>query len=192
MVVVAPSEVSDENMMRAREIVAAMLSGKPDLLGNTAPKYIRIVIYKVGEEIGGISQLPEFRAGQRDHTGATRQISSGWISIAPEGELYCPVFIHEFAHAIHFVLGGQPGGPEFRSRLGALYHAALRAGLWQGANASTNVGEYWAETVTFWFREFIRHPSEPRDLKLEDYDPEIAKLIAETFGNASVPSYCKP
>ena len=30
-------------------------------------------------------------------------------------------------------------------------------------------------------------------MKLEDYDPEIAKLIAETFGEgAYVPDYCKP
>ena len=30
-------------------------------------------------------------------------------------------------------------------------------------------------------------------MKLEDYDPEIAKLIVEIFGEgAYVPEYCKP
>lgn len=53
--------------------------------------------------------------------------------------------------------------------------------------------ECWAETVTFWFHEYIPSPAEARGKKLEDYDPEMAKLIAETFGEgASVPSYCKP
>ena len=59
VVVVAPSEVSDEKMAQAREIVAAMLSGKPDLLENLHPKYIRVAIYKRNEKGEGISQLPE-------------------------------------------------------------------------------------------------------------------------------------
>ena len=105
----------------------------------------------------------------------------------------CYALIHEFAHAIDFALGDQPDGEAFDARVGALYEAALNAGLWKDAYASWNVREYWAETVTFWFQEYIGSPPEAYGTKLEDYDPEIARLIEETFGaGAYVPDYCKP
>ncbi len=93
---------------------------------------------------------------------------------------------------IHHAFRDRPGGREFDARLEALYEAAVAAGLWQNAYASANYREYWAETVTYWFWEYVEFPAEARGKTLEDYDPEIAKLIAETFGNAYVPAYCKP
>ena len=192
VVVTAPSEVSDGKMAQAREIVAAMFSGKPDLFETTLSKYLRIAIYKLQEEQGYVSQLPEFRHIYPDLTGTAMRTSSGWVAGVRDQDKHCYAFIHEFAHAINFALEDQPGGHEFRLRLGSLYSAALRAGLWKDTYASTNTLEYWAETVTFWFQEFMRQPSELKGSKLEDYDPEIAKLIAETFGDATVPAYCKP
>ena len=68
----------------------------------------------------------------------------------------------------------------------------MGAGLWQGLDASASVRDYWAEVVTFWFQETLPDSLAANDSKLKDYDPEIAKLIEETFGEASVPADCKP
>ncbi len=196
VVVVAPTEVSDEKMEQAGAIVAAMLSGKPALLESAAPKYIRIAIYHRKDEEILVAQLPEFRYGSGGSGGEGRAdwTASGWIAAVPDKDReYCYAFIHEFAHTIQLALEYSPGGEEFRSRLESLYNAAMNADLWQNTYASTNVWEYWAETVTFWFHEFMRQPHELRGSKLEDYDPEIAKLISATFGEeAYVPEYCKP
>ena len=196
VVVVAPTEVSDEKMEQAGAIVAAMLSGKPALLESAAPKYIRIAIYHRKDEEILVGQLPEFRylSGGSGGEGRADWTASGWIAAVPDKDReYCYAFIHEFAHTIQLALEYSPGGEEFRSRLEALYNAAMNADLWQNTYASTNVWEYWAETVTFWFHEFMREPHELRGSKLEDYDPEIARLISETFGEeAYVPDYCKP
>ena len=89
----------------------------------------------------------------------------------PEVDENCYVFLHEFAHLIHFVLEELPGGDTFNLRLEATYQAALTAGLWDDEYASTNTKEYWAETVTFWFQESVRHASVASSLELEDHDP---------------------
>lgn len=195
MVVTAPAEVSDEKMVQAREIVSAMLSGRPAFFENLSPNYLRIAIFKRNAQGEGTSQLPEL--GPDAPTGGVAFVTdSAWVAAVPERDRDCYTFIHEFAHVIQFALEDQPGGYAFESRLLALYEAALNAGLWRNRYAATNVYEYWAETVTFWFREYMGEPVDHYgwgDSKLEEYDPEIAKLIAETFGEgASVPSYCKP
>ena len=64
----------------------------------------------------------------------------------------------------------------------------MTAGLWNDEYASTNIAEYWAETVTFWFEERVV----ANQLKLADYDPAAARLIEEVFGEGTtVPSDCK-
>jgi len=104
----------------------------------------------------------------------------------------CSTFIHEFAHLIHFVLEELPGGDAFNLRLESMYQAALTAGLWDEEYASTNTREYWAEMVQFWIQESVQHASVASSLELEDHDPEAAKLIEDTLGDAMVSSYCKP
>ena len=192
VVIVAPTEVSDGKMVQAREIVSGMLSGKPDLLADIDPKYVRIVIYKTNAAGEKVIQLPEAEVSEQNPDGQAFFTSAGWVAVAPESDPLCYVFIHEFAHALHGTIEEDiPGIHEVSRRLYALYTAALDAGLWQGAYAATDVEEYWAETVTFWFQGKLPVYVAANPTKLEDYDPEIAKLIAKTFGDASVPSYCK-
>ena len=194
VIIVAPSEVSDAGMERAGAIVAGMFAGKPVMFAGRPDKNLRIAIFKMNAKGERSIQVPELVPSVSDHDGRAFWTEHEWISIVPEDDRqYCYVFIHETAHAIQFALEDQPDGQEFRSRLEALYHAALGAGLWDGTYASTNVDEYWAETVTFWFHEYMHEPYYLAGAKLKRYDPEIAKLIAETFGDeAYVPDYCKP
>ena len=156
---------------QAREIIAGMLSNRPDLFVTMADYNTRIFI--------------------RHTIGHSIKTTSQFTGLMPIQDVYCTFFIHEFAHLTHFAIEEQAGGQEFNERLDALYQAALSANLWQTSYAASNVYEYWAEMVTFWFQEFIRNPPEVKGSKLEDHDPEAAKLVAETFGDAAVPSDCK-
>ena len=193
VVVTAPTEVSDEAMAQAREVIAAMLSRRTALFENLSPKYLRVAIFKKNEAGEQIFQLPELGPGSRDAGGGAFTTATAWVAAVEEFDHDCRLLIHEFGHAIHFARKAQPGGQEFDARLHALYDAAMNAGLWQDSYASSSAWEYWAEAVVFWFWKYVESPANARGKKLEDYDPEIAKLVAETFGEeAYVPSYCKP
>ena len=174
--VVAPSEVTDEKMVQAREIITGMLANRADMLEAMAYYNTRIYIDDDAKS-----------AAFRIQTSAAQW----WGANVPETETYCYVFIHEFAHVIHFALEDQTDGEEFNAKLQALYDAALTAGLWNDQYASTNTSEYWAEIVTYWFEERVVTTEGATQLKVADYDPEAVKLVEELFGNATVPSECK-
>ena len=87
--------------------------------------------------------------------------------------------IHELAHDIHlFVLNRLD--PTFDDRLKTLFNAVIAKGLWYGAAA--NYLEYWAEGVTVWFHVPQLSPLKTREA-LKTYDPDLALLIAEIFGD---------
>ena len=87
--------------------------------------------------------------------------------------------IHELAHDIHdFAL--KPRDPTFDNRVKTLFNAATAKGLWHGA--APNYGEYWAEAVTVWFHVPQLSPLKTREA-LKAYDPDVALLIAEVFGD---------
>ena len=194
--VVAPSEVSDEKMVQSREIISGMISGivsdRPELLEVMKAYRTRIAIYKYSNEAGAVIQLPEFRPLGSDLPGASVKSSSGWIGGVPEEDAHCERFMHEFAHLIHFAIETQPGGPVFESRLLAAYQAALNAGMWTDTYASVSHFQYWAETVKYWFGESLPATLAADYANLADYDPAVAELIEAVFGDATVPSYCKP
>ena len=172
--VVAPTEVPDEKMVQARDVITGMLSARADLL-ETMSDY-GTLIFK-----------------DRELTQGYATKNDNWLEArVPKVDPHCDTFIHELAHLIHSAIRLQSSDREFDSRLQALYNAALSAGLWQGYYASWDKEEYWAETVKFWFWESLPSPLAADYPELEDYDPEVAKLVEETFGEATVPSDCKP
>ena len=192
VVVTAPSEVSDDKMVQARAIISGMLSGKPDLLESLPANTIRIAIFKENEEGEKVVQLPEFRLIQEDREGLTARTPDGWVAGVPEDDETCNLIIHGLASLVRSGIEAQPDGNAFRTRLDELFEAAMSAGLWQGLDVSGSVSDYWAEAVRFWIQETLPDSLDANGSKLEDYDPEVAKLVEETFGEATVPSDCKP
>ena len=170
--VVAPTVVSDEQLVQAREIITGMLSHRPDLLEALAANGTRIAIHGYG-------------------SGAASPPNGGVALVAQEDPL-CGTFIRELAHLVYFAIKEQSDSEEFNSRIRAVYQAALNAGLWEGRFASTSAEDYWAETVKYWFWESLPPSLAANYPKLADYDPDAAKLVEEVFGDATVPSYCKP
>ena len=67
----------------------------------------------------------------------------------------------------------------------------MEAGLWRGAYAASNAREYWAEAVMAWFalRGANTIGATTRS-SLWSYDPGVAALIHEVFGDAEVSASC--
>ena len=104
------------------------------------------------------------------------------------------ILIHEFAHNIH-LRGLVNVDDTFDARLKACYMKAMENGLWKGKYASTNHHEYFAEGVQSWFNNNRppdhdhNHVDTRRELKA--YDPALAKLCEEVFGETEL-VYTKP
>ena len=175
VVVVAPGEVSDAHMVQSREIITGMVSNRSDLLSIIAANNTRIFI-------------------ESDRRGAIANPNPGsWTVYMGSNDPYCSTFVHEFAHLVHYAIDETAEDQTFNTRLRSLYQAALNAGRWSGLYASSNYREYWAELVSFWFQGAMPSPLNASYSKLEDYDPDAADLINETFGeSATVPETCKP
>ncbi len=172
VVVVGPSEVSDEKMVQAREIITGVLSSRSDLLDTLAANEARIEYFGYWREAG--SEPDE------------------WVAHVSVNDPNCGDFLQEIAHLIRQTLEEQPNGGEFGSRLESVYEAAQEAGLWRGKLASVNSANYWAETVRYWFWETLPPSLSASRPKLADYDPQAARLIEDVFGEARLPSVCKP
>ncbi len=91
------------------------------------------------------------------------------------------VLIHEFSHAIHLTALSYID-PTFDNRLKAAYDTAMEKGLWRGYYAATNRFEYWADGTNSWF-DSIEHSTVNTRAALKTYDPALAALLAEVFGD---------
>ena len=78
----------------------------------------------------------------------------------------------------------------FDAKLKELYEKAMSKGLWRGTLAAASRVDYWAEGVQSWFDANRQSPTGEPDgahnhvntrEELEEYDPELAGLIAEIF-----------
>lgn len=104
------------------------------------------------------------------------------------------ILIHEFAHNLH-LRGLVNVDPTFDDRLKTTYEAAMAEGLWKGKYASVNHHEYFAEGVQSWFddnreNDFDHNHVNTRE-ELKAYDPRLAKICEEVFGNTEL-RYTKP
>jgi hypothetical protein len=104
------------------------------------------------------------------------------------------IVIHEFAHNIH-LRGLVRVDKTFDERLEKAYQRAMVEGLWKGKYAATNHHEYWAEGVQSWFDD-NREPDHDHNhvntrKELKEYDPRLAALCEEIFGETKL-VYTKP
>ena len=104
------------------------------------------------------------------------------------------ILIHEMAHNIH-LRGVLRLDPSFDERLKKTYDAAMTKGLWKGKYASVNDREYFAEGVQSWFdnnrEEDHDHNHVNTRAELKEYDPGLAELCREVFGETEL-KYTRP
>ena len=98
------------------------------------------------------------------------------------------ILVHEFAHNIH-LRGMLNVDPTFDARLKGAYEAAMKAGLWKGKYAGVNHHEYFAEGAQSWFDDNRVNDHDHNHVhlrsQLKEYDPGLAALCAEVFGDGT-------
>jgi len=192
--IVSSNAVLDVTLHEAKWIVSNMLAERTDILHALSENNVRMAIMATDERTRDIPEHSDLGAHYDRRArglGSTPQrpaISGGEENILGlEGDPYKAenILIHEFAHAIH-TMALNTIDPTFDKRLRELYQNAMTNGLWEGTYAATNHIEYWAEGVQSWFDcnakgGSVHNHVDTRE-KLIEYDPELAALCKEVFG----------
>lgn len=193
--VLGSTNVSDFAMLEARWILTHMLSQRPGILRAMATNGNRVVVMAHNEYT---TDLPE-QADMKPQIFWDRRARGlgGDLTSCAEENLLCfagdpysteNILIHEFGHAIALI-GMRAVDPTFEPRLRAAYQRAKSAGLFQGTYAITDVDEYWAEAVQDWFdnnrENDAQHNFVNTRAELKEYDPPLAALCAEVFGEVA-------
>lgn len=195
--IVGSAKLSDAALAECAWLVVKMLGHRPDLLAAMAKSGVRFAVMAHDEYTTDVPEHahlkpPVYWDRRARGLGATPTALA--VSAAEENLLSFPgdpyprevIGIHEFAHAIH-EMGLKKVDPTFDKRLKAAYEKAMAAGLWKGTYAAVNRAEYWAEMVQVWFDNNAANDALHNDIntreKLKTYDPDVAALCAEVFGD---------
>ncbi len=195
--VVASAKVSPYAVKEAAWLIRQMLGHRQDILQALAENSVRFAVMAYSElttDIPEHSDLkPDYywdrRARGLGSTPARPAVSCGEENLLNyAGDPYSTenILVHEFAHAIH-QMGLNKVTPNFDDRLETTFNAAKENGLWKDTYAITNRAEYWAEGTQSWFdtnraNDDQHNHVDTRD-KLKDYDPELAALLTEVYGD---------
>lgn len=199
--IVASARVRDEALFAARDVVRRMLAGRPDLREALVRSGTRVAVMaqtEVTTDIPEHADLYEAFPG-KDWNKRCRGVGATparpVCSAGEENLLGLPgdpyrgesILIHELAHTVA-VMALPSVDPEFGARLRPCYDAAMARGLWARTYAATSVEEYWAEGVQSWFDANLEGDDSHNDVntreELENYDPPLAALIAQVFGDS--------
>ena len=195
--VVGSAKVSDEALLEAAWIVRRVLDGRQDILDAMADQKVRLVVMAWNEFTTDVPEHAHLEPAvywdrRARGLGATPEAPA--VTCAEENLMAYPgdpyeqenILIHEFAHAMH-AMGLNRVDPTFEGRLREAWEDAKEQGLWRGTYAITNPAEYWAEAVQSWFDDNREndalHNGVNTRAELEEYDPALAALCAEVFGN---------
>ncbi|TWT93858.1 zinc-dependent peptidase [Stieleria varia] len=203
--IVSSGKVNDYALKEAAYLVDMMLAQRPDVRKAMVDSGSRLIVMAHDEFT---TQIPEHsHLTPRDFWDARARGLGGSrddavCSCAEEnvlgfdGDPYSTenILIHEFAHNIH-LRGMVNVDPTFDDRLKQAYEQAMARGLWRGKYASTNHAEYFAEGVQSWF-DNNRQPDHDHNhvdtrKELLEYDPGLAAICEEVFGNTQL-VYTKP
>ncbi len=194
--VVASEKVSDFALIEAAFLIGKMLQNRGDILKALVKNKTRFAVMAHGELTTMIPEHSDLepaefwdkRARGLGATTARPAVSCGEENLLGlRGDPYETenILIHEFAHTIHH-MGLMTIDKEFDKKLEALYQKAVAKGLWKGKYAGKNRAEYWAEGVQSWFDTNRQSDHDHNHVntreELEEYDPDLAALIAEVLG----------
>lgn len=207
--VVASAGVSDEALFRVAATIDEMLADRPDLREAVVAAGARVVVLAPDQLL---TDIPEFRDWARQHPdwttfdgramstvrglGPTLQVP---VTVIAEELVLCypdqpyrgDVLVHEVAHMVlDLAVGGPSGTGGFWQQVNLRLTQALQQGLWRYTYAASNADEYWAVAVEAWFDVGGSGNGVDTREELEAYDPAIARLVREVFGDAKLSSSC--
>lgn len=188
---------SDAGLREAAYLVERLTEHRPDILEALARRRIRLVVMATTERTTDVPEHADLapkgywdqRARGLGATAARPAVSCGEENLLDlEGDPYAAesILVHEFSHAIH-EMALADRDPSFDARLQQAYADARAADRWTGTYAMENHREYWAEGAQSWFdtnrRNDNAHGPISTRAELIEYDPPLAALLAEVFGN---------
>lgn len=195
--VISSDKVSNYALLEAAYLIDRMLVDRPDVRNAIIRSKVRVVVMGVDEfttDVPEHSDLKPRGFWDRRARGLGATPKRPAASCGEENLLRYPgdpyraenILIHEFAHSIHH-MGLNRIDKTFDKKLDKAYKAAMAKGLWKGKYAGNNRAEYWAEAVQSWF-DTNRPPDHDHNHvdtreELKEYDPAIARLVAEVFGD---------
>lgn len=206
MPIVGSAKVRDEAFREALWIVRNMLKGREDILKALGENNVRLAIMAYDEVTTDVPEHSDLkpklywdrRARGLGPTPWRPAVSCGEENLLCfEGDPYAKenILVHEFAHAIHD-MGLSTVDPTFDRRLREAYGRAVAQGKWKTFYAATNHHEYWAEAVQSWFDDNRENDQDHNHVntraELIEYDPGVAALCAEVFGEDNPWRYRKP
>ena len=196
--IVASSRVHPLAMAEAAYLIDQMIGHRADIVAAMVARRTRFVIIGTSEHT---TDMPEYRdlyprewwdvrargLGATDSRPAVSCGEENLLSLEGDPYLTENILIHEFAHAIH-EMGLVDVDPTFDDRLKQAFDEAIDTGRWAGTYAGTNRMEYWAEGAQSWFNTNRTnddlHNSIDTRQELAAYDPPLAALCKEVFGNS--------
>jgi peptidoglycan/xylan/chitin deacetylase (PgdA/CDA1 family) len=195
--IVANAHVPEAGLREAAWLIEQMIGRRSEILAAMNANGVRFVVMNHDQWTTDVPEhsdlTPKDYWDRRARgLGATRARPA--VSCGVENLLRYPgdpyhtenILIHEFGHAIH-EMGVNTLDRTFDDRLKATYQAAMDAGLWKDKYASTNKNEYWAEGVQSWFDTNRENDHDHNHVntreELREYDPGLAALVAEIFGD---------
>jgi imidazolonepropionase-like amidohydrolase len=196
--IASSGKVSDYALKEAAYLIDQMIGHRQDILDNMVKRNCRLVVMAHDEfttQVPEHSKMKPAKFWDRRARGLGSSRTDPVASCAEENLLCYPgdpyntenIMIHEFAHAIH-LNGIFDVDTTFDKRLGKTYKAAMAKRLWKSKYAANNKAEYWAEGVQSWFNtnrppDHDHNHVDTRE-ELKAYDPGLAKLVGEIFGDS--------
>jgi hypothetical protein len=195
--ILATEHASDYGLYEAAYLIDKLLHDRADIRSALGANHIRFVVMATTEYTTDVPEHSDLgkewntRARGVGATEARPAVSCGEENLLElAGDPYAAenILIHEFSHAVH-EMGMSKVDPSFDGRLQAAYDHAKAKGLWANTYAMQNHAEYFAEGVQSWFdtnraNDDDHGPIDTRE-KLKQYDPELAKLIIEVYGDGA-------
>ena len=197
--IVGSSKVSDFALKEAAYLIDKMTAKYPEYLQKLTENKVRFSIMARDEFTTDIPEHSDMspaifwdkRARGLGATRARPSVSCGEENLlAIEGDPYARenILIHEFAHALH-AMAINDLDPTFQSRLDRCFKLAIEEKIWEGTYAASNPAEYFAEGVQSWYEcnraNDREHGSIDTREEVQKYDPRLANLIIEKFGEDS-------
>ena len=203
--IVSSDKVDDYALKEAAYLIDMLLSKRPDVRAAMIKSGSRLIVMSCEEYTTNMPEHSHLKP--KDYWDARARGLGGSqtdpVCSCGEENLLCfagdpysteNILIHEFAHNIH-LRGMVNVDKSFDDRVKQAYDDAMKKGLWKGKYGSTNHHEYFAEGVQSWFDNNRENDHDHNHVntrkELVEYDPELAKLCQEVFGDTEL-VYTRP
>jgi alpha-glucosidase len=191
--IMGSKKVDDRALLRAAEIADHLFAGREDVRRMMIRDDVRLTIIAAEEQTTDVPEYYEPDPVKRAYVNERARGYGGKMTSFGEENLLClpidryddeNIMVHEFGgHCVDRML--RQMDREFGRKLRQLYRDAINRGLYKDTYAGSNVAEYWAEGVQSYFdcnrQNNWNHNYVNTREELYEYDPNLVKLIAETF-----------